>query len=243
MIIFLCLVTSVLAEQVYKSENTIDLKIPCTNNGTYCSEAGSCNATILSPNGTILFNNVLMSQNNSIHNISLNANQTVEIGDYEFIPCCKDMGESDCKTLTFKVTRSGKEVSEGESGIYIVLIIMFVILGIASVVGAWKINGQNEYDFGGKLLKVNFNKYVKIGLWLLAYLFLTFTLFYSWQLSELLTMTEMTPIFKSLFLTLEILFAPFFFLYLFFEACKKSGFICIVFSIIINFQKKLIKIT
>jgi len=211
-LVFLAIVTTVSAAQVYKQGDYVDIKIPCTNNGTYCSSTATCTATIISPNGTALYNNDTLTNQVGYFNITLNPNQTDQLGDYDFTPCCIDGTLTECKSLNFKITASGKETTDGEATIYAILIFMFVALGGFSAVGAWRINGQNEYDFGGggELLKINFNKYWKMLLWFLAYLFLVFTVFYCWQLSELLTMTEMTPIFKSLFLTLEILFAPFF---------------------------------
>lgn len=49
-----------------------DLKRTCSNNGTYCSTATSCNVTIVRPDGTLLANNRLMTNNLAYYNATLN---------------------------------------------------------------------------------------------------------------------------------------------------------------------------
>ena len=45
------------------------------------------------------------------------------------------------------------------------------------------INTEHEYDLGGKLITLNYNKHIKFGLFFLSYLLLIFTIFTAWQIT------------------------------------------------------------
>ena len=66
--------------RVYQQDKEVDLKVPCFNNGTYCSGSATCNVTILYPNSSVLVDNQLMTNGGSYHNY--HGNTTLEPNRY-----------------------------------------------------------------------------------------------------------------------------------------------------------------
>lgn len=125
----------VIAIPVYQKESPINLKVPCTNNGTHCSSSANCNATIINPSGELLRNAFIMTRNVSIFNVTLSSEETNINGEYELTVCCIDGGATNCKTLTFLITPNGIENTTETSlfyigGLALILILMgFTIYG------------------------------------------------------------------------------------------------------------------
>lgn len=69
-----------------------DLKRPCFNNGTYCSSSAVCNITISYPDGRLLTNNQLMTNQNSFHNLTLTNFNISELGIHSVVMICNDVG-------------------------------------------------------------------------------------------------------------------------------------------------------
>ena len=69
LLIFLPIVFA--GDLVFKKGEIIDLKVPCINNNTLCSGTASCNITSIYPNGSILINNLQMSNSGSYHNYTI----------------------------------------------------------------------------------------------------------------------------------------------------------------------------
>lgn len=91
---------------VYKSGQDIDLKVPCFNNGTYCSISTACNITIQYPNGSALIHNQVMDNQVSYYNYTIPRNYTGINGNYfSSMSCCG----SSCgySTFTFDITPNG----------------------------------------------------------------------------------------------------------------------------------------
>ena len=80
---------------------------------------------------------------------------------------------------------------------------------VVCLYGAFTIDGKNEFSMGGDLIKVNFNKYYKGFLFLLAYLFSIFTSYLTWQVSaQFLFLDWGSVIFKTIHNILWIGFFP-----------------------------------
>lgn len=154
-------------------QNTfIDVKENCFNNNTYCSDTAKCNITIINPDNIIIINSSKMTNRGSYHNLTLNNTHTNLLGVYEATAMCIDKTSNGFDTFYFKITPNGDEPSLVQGIIYIVLLLTFMILTIFCILGAYFIDKNNAYEYG-KLIKITYGKYVKLGLALLSYFFLT----------------------------------------------------------------------
>ncbi|UCD20528.1 MAG: hypothetical protein JSW08_01985 [archaeon] len=113
-------------DQTFTRGDTIDLKIPCFNNGTYCSGSATCNLTIDYPNGTVMVDNQLMTNSVAYHNYTLPDSDV--IGTYFCSTTCVDGGNTGYSRYTFDITTTGF-AGEGMMNI-----IFFIIVGFAVVI-------------------------------------------------------------------------------------------------------------
>jgi len=172
LILLVLMIPLVSAIPVYQSGSTIDLKIPCTNNGTYCSASAVCNATVINPKGDLIRNGEGMTQNISIFNVSLISEDTEILGTYEFTVCCVDGGDTSCKTLTFKITPNGNDLGIAEGIVYIIFIVALVFIFLLFLYGSIKIPFSNSRSDDGKIISFNDMKYLKVVCMVFSYLIL-----------------------------------------------------------------------
>ena len=149
------------------------------------------------------------------HLLSLKQNTTSFGFDYEFYvkggnlttgsyfanyQCNSTNGLSGATRYDFQVTPSGHIPSTAQGLLYGLLIFASMFFLAVCLYGAFTIDGKNEFTMGGDLIKVNFNKYYKGFLFLIAYLFGIFTSYLAWQVSAQFLLLDLgTAIFKTLF--------------------------------------------
>lgn len=204
-------ISLVSAQPTYKQNTDVELNVPCTINGNICSNMAECQFSIVTPSGNILLNLENMTQNLGVFSYQLYANQTTEVGQYEFPVTCCDGVNCGTRHLTFLITPSGKVGSSGEALTYTILIFVVLVLLTFSMIGGFKIKSGDSYDMGGNFLEVNYGKYLKMGLFFLSILFLWVLFFLGWQTSEKILMFDFTVVvFKTSFLVLTYLIFPIF---------------------------------
>lgn len=198
------------AEQIFRKDNDVHLRIFCTNNGTYCSSSTICNGSVISPTGIVVYSNVNMTtEDYAIFNLTINSTMLNESGEYQFSAFCNDNGNTKADAFVFKVTPSGIDPSSAQGLMFIALFIMSVFLFCLCLYLSFAIDGNNQYDIGGNFLKVNFNKYIKIGLGFMAYLFFEILVYFAWQLSrQFLVIDIATSLLRTFFIALEIFTIP-----------------------------------
>jgi len=125
------MIISIVGAATYKQGEDINLKVPCTNAGSYCSDSSICNLTTMYPNETILLNNQEMTNQIAFHNYTFNASDINIVGEYKNIMMCKDGAYNGTSTFTFDITLSGTEEPEGKS--YILVGILIIIFGVSCV--------------------------------------------------------------------------------------------------------------
>jgi hypothetical protein len=196
MLFLLMLFSQNVNAQTYSQNSEIDIKVSCLN--VNCSEQQ--NITIVSPSTAILIGNEPMTLSNGFLNYTFN--QTDSLGTYSFF---LSNGYDD----SFLITPSGTNPTTAQGLIYGLLIFASMFFLIVCLYGAFTIDGKNEFSMGGDLIKVNFNKYYKGFLFLIAYLFAIFTSFLTWQVSAQFLLLDLgTAIFKTIFNILWIGFFP-----------------------------------
>ena len=118
------------AELIFEQNKNINLRLPCSYNGTFCNESAVCNITITYPNESLLLDNHLMTNNgNGKPNVSISGLNV--IGTYQgYYHCCQG-GYCDSDDFEFNVTPTG---FAGTLGFY------FLIFGISAAImtlGFW----------------------------------------------------------------------------------------------------------
>lgn len=166
-ICFLFLIVSVSAQPVYKTEDSVVLKVPCTINGTYCSVGATCYATVLDPDGKDIVNSIPMIKNGSVFDLPLNQSQKAINGEYQFNILCSDMGNAIAKNLIFYVTPNGELPTTAKGLMYGGLLAVFVLLMLLAIFGGFKTD----------------HIAMKTGSFMLAFVLFIGVLFIAWNLS------------------------------------------------------------
>lgn len=145
----------------------------CANLLQSISNATFCNVTVYYPNQSIGLDNQLMTKIGDIYNYSFC--DTQNSGIYTYLTQCNPNGMlGDPIPVDFLVNGYGSEVSTGQTiGYAIVFIISLLIFGI-TLYGAFKMPFNNNRDEEGKVISINDLKYLKVVLWVIAYLELLF---------------------------------------------------------------------
>lgn len=129
LLVLIILVSSVSAIDYYKYNTVIDYKKPCFNNLTYCSGTATCNITVFDPENSVVINNQLMTNKVAYFNYSI-SNRTI-LGEYRADIVCFDAGFKGANSFFFEVTGNGK--SNPGTGIIILFIVLFVVIGISLI--------------------------------------------------------------------------------------------------------------
>ena len=171
----LCLILAVSlisAQQNFKQNNIIDLKVQCIINGSYCSTNAKCNITVLSPNNTLLLNNQKLTNQYSYYNYT--SSLFTDVGNYKCSSTCCDIGFCGTEPCDFTITPSGFEISTGQAIIYIISLGFGVIIFFLLLYASLKIPFTNLVGNDGQVIGVNNLKFFKIGAIAGAYLVLMF---------------------------------------------------------------------
>ena len=125
----------VTATEFYKQNETVNIKIPCINNETYCSPSASCDITIFYPNNTLFVDNESMDNSGTYFNYTLTSGQTQTLGLYKQQVICTDSGVNGYSLSEFRITKEGlnNELNGlnmlGGIGAVIFVIVLFIVLG------------------------------------------------------------------------------------------------------------------
>lgn len=141
---------------VYEQGKSYDLKVPCFNNGTYCSDTAECNITVIAPNSSLVVNNKLMTNNLAYHNYTmLGSNHT---GTYQASVMCDDSTIAGYTTFEYELTGNGRERPEG---IVIVLfsLVFLALLGAMTYLMIYSIGHIIRMDLDMVDLALNYGGY------------------------------------------------------------------------------------
>jgi len=129
------------------------IKRACFNNGTYCSSSAECNFTLTYPNGNTLFDNVLMTNRNSFHELNISSSLVNQLGEYPAIMICCDTGGdiTGCSEDTFEILVTGD--GQGQDSFPIQLSIL-ILSYICVAVGSTKENLRLFKNLGAIMMMV-----------------------------------------------------------------------------------------
>lgn len=128
LLMVLLVVATVNAEMVFKTNEPIDLKVPCFNNNTFCSSSATCNITILNPDHSNMLNNQVMTNQGNYFNYTLSRDLNNGTGqDYTSVITCKDGDYSGFSTFNFDVNAFGENLSFSQFFTIVLLIITWCL--------------------------------------------------------------------------------------------------------------------
>lgn len=134
-VLIICYSTPVNAEQTFKINDVVDIKIQCVINGTLCPNTATCNISAIYPNNSIFINNQLMSYNGAYFNYSLI--DSSKTGYYKCSSTCCLGSACGTDSCDFQITNSGNSTDITTIFFYIAglgVLIFFLILCIVSFV-------------------------------------------------------------------------------------------------------------
>ena len=113
---FLIIFNFISASQTFERGKKIDLKVPFEVNGSMASGSAWCNISIQYPNSSFIFENEEMNNlNNGNFNITLENNQTEEVGKYLWTAFCCDGSKCASGSGEFGITATGRDFTDGEA--------------------------------------------------------------------------------------------------------------------------------
>jgi len=106
MVFFVLFLPIILAdtELTYPHEKLVNVRRPCFNNGTYCSDNAECNITIIAPDTSLVLDNQNMTNMASYHNVTTIFHQ---LGVHSVYMSCCDGGVCGEDTFEIDVTGAG----------------------------------------------------------------------------------------------------------------------------------------
>ncbi len=126
--VLMILIIPIVSALIYEEGSIIDLKIPCFNNGTFCSGSAACNLTVLYPDYTILIEKAAMENQGTYHNYTLNTTHSSTVGEHSVIVSCTDVGYSGQSTFNYDITPTGQEITSSQGLVSIGLIMSIIFL-------------------------------------------------------------------------------------------------------------------
>lgn len=104
-------ITDIPTKLEFEQNQIDDLRVPCFNNGSYCSSTASCTITI-NYKGISIAKNATMDNQGQYFNYTLTKTRTFKTGDYDTSVVCYDgAAGSGASTFTYLVTPSGNDDS------------------------------------------------------------------------------------------------------------------------------------
>ena len=180
----------------FEKDSVINLKFPCTYNGTNCPSGTTCNLSIIYPNQSLMVENQQASYSGSgIANYTL-PDSSVN-GDYRVpLTCTFPSSDSESGQADFTITPNGELPTIAQTLIYLGLIIILLILFTIIVFALFNID-----HFGWRM-----------GLTSFAYIIANVFLLVCWKMAELfLTSVPFIEIlFKVLYITSTVGYFPMF---------------------------------
>ncbi len=116
----------------FQFNHNFDLKRACFDQGFFCSSSFNCNITLIYPNGQLLIDNQLMSDQGSYRNISITSTQNNQLGFIKAIQSCNNGTLAGPDTFLVAITGDGKPFQTFPQQ-FVIMIITLVLICIGMV--------------------------------------------------------------------------------------------------------------
>lgn len=133
LISFLLVTTSsaqeLISEQIpsFQFNTEFDLKRPCFNGGFFCDATFVCNITLVSPNGNLLADNVLMTNQGSYRNVTVSQVSNNQLGFVHAFESCNNVTLAGPDTFTIAITGDGEPFQKFPQQFFIIILAFLMI--------------------------------------------------------------------------------------------------------------------
>ena len=122
---------SAMAYDVFKINETADIKIACINNNTICDSTATCNITIFEPNATVFLNNKQMSYGGAYFNYTIPGSQTLSEGRHSILATCTMSGQNAYVSDFIEFTINGNAIPSDYVILAFSIGFMFAMIALA----------------------------------------------------------------------------------------------------------------
>lgn len=127
LLLLFCFILPSISAITYQEDQAVDIKIPCSYNGTSCDGTATCELTIIQlPDSVFVVENVSMTNGGAgIFNYTTTFN---EVGEYQQVTFCCQSGDCASDTELVEVTESGSGNVDMEWILFSILAICYVLI-------------------------------------------------------------------------------------------------------------------
>lgn len=204
--VFLVLISFASAETFSQSQESNFTKT-CTNaTGSTCNAAANCELTLKAPrtNGIILQNVSMTNNKNGLFNYTFTSDTLAALGDHDWDMFCCEGNNCGEGHGTFKVTKTGVELSQEKALVYMGMMGLLLFMFIAVCFAIPFLPSKNNKDESGEFfISVNNLKYLRPVAFAVAWGLLLAIVFVASNISYLYLETEMMG--KLLFVFYQIM--------------------------------------
>jgi hypothetical protein len=137
-----------------------------------------CNFHMTDSQGNLLINEAEVYQPNGYWYTIINGSYINETGYYYYGVDCSD-GLSGALSGVFEVTYTGKDFTTPKAILYIGLLGIMLFILFSTFFGMAYLPASNERDEEGRILSINYLKYLRLPLWIFAYFLFSVIVFLS----------------------------------------------------------------
>jgi hypothetical protein len=147
---------------VYKTKECVNIYQLCDD----CTYVTLISVTF--PNSTVDDIDTNMTKNGVDFNYTWCTTET--LGRYFYKVCGDKEGDFKCEVIQFHITPTGTKLTQGESTIYLILLIGVIFIFLLSLYGSIVLKLSNSRDGMGNIIKLEIAKYVKLTCMVITYL-------------------------------------------------------------------------
>ncbi len=129
--VFLLALPLIISQLTFERNQDINLALPCSFNGTFCSDTATCVISLQYPNGSLQLDNLTMSNTgNGMPNIDVN--DSTILGEHTIFYSCTQNSVSDSATLPMFITETGhnQNTSQAIGSLGFLLMMIAITAGI-----------------------------------------------------------------------------------------------------------------
>ena len=126
--LFLILPLAIAQEDpTFQFNKEFDLKRACSDSGFFCDSTYECNITLIYPDGNLLANNQVMTNNVSFRNITILQSDNNQLGIIEAIESCNNVTRAGQKTFDVVITADGKSFQAFPNEFFIIILALVMV--------------------------------------------------------------------------------------------------------------------
>lgn len=115
----------------FQFNTEFDLKRACFDDGFFCGTAFVCNITLVKPDGSLMINNSIMTNQGSFRNITIPQTDNDQLGFVTGIESCSNVTNAGPDTFTIQITGDGNEFLKfPHQFTFIIFALVMVMIGM-----------------------------------------------------------------------------------------------------------------